>query len=206
VELNACKADFAVGCGYKYLNGGPGAPAYVFVAKQHQAQAIPFLSGWMGHKTPFAFDPWYVPTGDIRHLTVGSPHILSLSALDAALEVFENVDLQELRRKSLKLTGLFMDLMEPLCGRYGFKLATPRKESERGSQVSYTHPEGYAIMQALIAAGVVGDFRAPDFFRFGFTPLYLRYGDVLEAVQRIDRVMREEHWKKAEYQQRAVVT
>jgi kynureninase len=206
VELNACGADFAVGCGYKYLNGGPGAPAYLYVAKEHQNQAIPFMAGWMGHKTPFAFDPWYVPTGDIRHLTVGTPHILSLSALDAALDVFADVDMQELRRKSLKLTGLFIELMQPLCAQYDFRLATPTPEFERGSQVSYTHPQGYAIMQALIAAGVIGDFRAPDFFRFGFTPLYLRYTDVVEAVKRIARVMREEQWKKAEHQQRAAVT
>lgn len=206
VHLNRHGVDFAVGCGYKYLNGGPGAPAFLFVARRHQSGAFPFLSGWMGHQAPFAFVPEYVAAEDIRRLTVGTPAVLSMSALDAALEVFADVDLEVVREKSLNLTDLFIKLMEPLATRYGFELVTPRAHAERGSQVSYRHPQGYAIMQALISQGVIGDFRAPDIVRFGFTPLYLRFADVWEAVQRLDRVMRQALWKDPRFHQRAKVT
>ncbi|MBO1435881.1 kynureninase [Meiothermus sp. CFH 77666] len=206
VHLNQHGVDFAVGCGYKYLNGGPGAPAFLFVARRHQQRTFPFLSGWMGHQTPFAFVPEYVAAEDIRRLTVGTPAVLSMSALDAALEVFADVDLEAVREKSLKLTDLFMELMEPLAERYGFELATPRAHAERGSQVSYRHPQGYAIMQALIGQGVIGDFRAPDIMRFGFTPLYLRFADVSEAVERLERVMQLELWKDPRFSERAKVT
>jgi kynureninase len=206
VHLNRHGVDFAVGCGYKYLNGGPGAPAFLFVPRRHQQNAFPFLSGWMGHQTPFAFVPEYVAAEDIRRLTVGTPGVLSMSALDAALEVFADVDLEMVREKSLKLTDLFIELMEPLATHYGFELVTPREHACRGSQVSYRHPEGYAIMQALISQGVIGDFRAPDIVRFGFTPLYLRFTDVWEAVRRLDRVMRQELWKDPRFHQSAKVT
>ena len=206
VHLNQAQVDFAVGCGYKYLNGGPGAPAFLFVARRHLPAARPFLSGWMGHAEPFAFSPEYVPAEDLRRLTVGTPPILSLSALEAALEVFEGVDLALLRQKSLQLSDLFIQLMEPLAARYGFQLATPREHSRRGSQVAYRHPQGYAIVQALIAQGVVGDFRAPDILRFGFAPLYLRFEDVYWAVQRLAQVMQSGLWREARFQERAKVT
>ncbi|GIW24464.1 kynureninase [Meiothermus sp.] len=206
VYLNQHGVDFAVGCGYKYLNGGPGAPAFLFVARRHQEAAFPFLSGWMGHKAPFAFIPEYVAAEGIRRLTVGTPSVLSMSALDAALEVFVDVDLEALREKSLRLTDLFIELMEPLAARYGFELVTPREHAQRGSQVAYRHQEGYAVMQALISQGVIGDFRAPDIVRFGFTPLYLRFMDVWEAVQRLEHVMRQDLWKDPRFQQRAKVT
>jgi len=206
VDLNGCKVDFAAGCGYKYLNGGPGAPAFLFAAKRHQKAAIPFMAGWMGHKIPFAFIPEYVAAGDIRRLTVGTPSVLSMSALDVALDVFEGVDMQELRQKSLRLTGLFMELMEPLCTEYGLKLVTPREHAQRGSQVSFAHPDGYAIMQALIDSGVIGDFRAPNIMRFGFTPLYLRFVDVYEAVERLKTVMSTGKWKEPRFAERAKVT
>ncbi len=206
VHLNQHGVDFAVGCGYKYLNGGPGAPAFVFVARRHQPSAFPFLSGWMGHQAPFAFVPEYVAAEDIRRLTVGTPAVLSMSALDAALEGVADVDLEVVREKSLKLTDLFMERMAPLAARYDFKLATPRAHAERGSQVSYRHPQGYAIMQALISQGVIGDFRAPDIMRFGFTPLYLRFADVSEAVERLERVMQLELWKDPRFSERAKVT
>ena len=206
VNLNACGVDFAVGCGYKYLNGGPGAPAYLFVAGKHQGEAVPFLSGWMGHRAPFAFDPYYQPSGDIRRLTVGTPQVLSMSALDQALEAFRDVDMSLVREKSLKLTDLFIELMEPLSAQYGFTLVSPREGARRGSQVCYAHKEGYAIMQALIDSGVIGDFRAPNIVRFGFAPLYLRFVDVWEAVERLNSVMRQERWKEARFQQRAKVT
>jgi kynureninase len=206
VGLNECGVDFAVGCGYKYLNGGPGAPAFLFVAKRHQSAATPFLSGWMGHKAPFAFTPEYVAAEDIRRLTVGTPSVLGMSALDTALDVFADVEMAQLREKSLALTDLFIRLMEPLCAEYGFRLVTPREHERRGSQVSYAHPEGYAVMQALIDSGVIGDFRAPDIVRFGFTPLYLRYADVWEAVQRLETVMRTGKWHEPRFQVREKVT
>lgn len=206
VYLNECDADFAVGCGYKYLNGGPGAPAFLFAAKRHQNAAIPFLSGWMGHKSPFAFTPEYVAAEDIRRLTVGTPSVLGMSALDAALDVFADVDMARLREKSLRLTDLFIELMEPLCAEYGFKLVTPKEHERRGSQVAYTHPEGYAIMQALIDSGVIGDFRAPDIVRFGFTPLYLRFADVYEAVERLRTVMGRGKWQEPRFRVRERVT
>jgi kynureninase len=206
VDLTACDVDFAVGCGYKYLNGGPGAPAFLYVPRQHQAQAVPVLSGWMGHKNPFEFTPWYAPAEGVGRLTAGTPSILGLQALDAALEVFDTVDMNAVREKSLGLTDAFMALMEPLCLEFGFELVTPKDHALRGSQVSYAHADGYAIMQALIADGVIGDFRAPNIVRFGFTPLYTRYADVLEAVTRLERVMREGRWNLEQYRERAAVT
>jgi kynureninase len=206
VHLNACEVDFAVGCGYKYLNGGPGAPAFLYVHRKHQAQAVPVLSGWMGHKNPFEFTPWYAPAEGVTRLTAGTPSVLGLQALDAALEVFDPVDMNAVREKSLGLTDTFMALMEPLCLEFRFELVTPREHKQRGSQVSYAHQDGYAIMQALIADGVIGDFRAPNIVRFGFTPLYTRYADVQEAVDRLERVMREGRWKLEQYRERAAVT
>ncbi len=206
VNLEACNVDFAVGCGYKYLNGGPGAPAFLYVAQRHQLEAAPILAGWMGHSAPFDFMPEYTPSRDLRRLTVGTPSVLGMIALEAALEIFDDVSMQDIRAKSLALTDLFMDLMQPLCLEFGFTLVSPRDSAKRGSQVSYAHKEGYAIMQALIAADVIGDFRAPNIVRFGFTPLYLRFADVQEAVQRLEVIMREKHWWKPEFQARGKVT
>jgi kynureninase len=206
VDLTACDVDFAVGCGYKYLNGGPGAPAFLYVPRKHQSQAVPVLSGWMGHKNPFEFTPWYAPAEGIGRLTAGTPSVLGLQALDAALEVFDTVNMNAVREKSLGLTDAFIALMEPLCLEFGFELVTPKDHALRGSQVSYAHEQGYAIMQALIADGVIGDFRAPNIVRFGFTPLYTRYADVQEAVTRLERVMREGRWNLEQYRERAAVT
>lgn len=206
VDLNRHNVDFAVGCGYKYLNGGPGAPAFLFVPTRHQQAALPFMAGWMGHNQPFEFRPDFEAAPDIRRLTVGTPGVLSMAALDAALDAFEGVDLGQLRAKSLALTDAFIALMEPLCARYGFKLVTPKEHARRGSQVSFSHPEGYAVMQAIIEAGLIGDFRAPDIVRFGFTPLYVRYADVWEAVQRLERVMATGRYKAEQFQVRAKVT
>jgi kynureninase len=206
VDLTGCDVDFAVGCGYKYLNGGPGAPAFLYVSRKHQAQAVPVLSGWMGHKNPFEFTPWYAPAEGVGRLTAGTPSVLGLQALDAALEVFDVVDMHAVRQKSLGLTDAFIALMEPLCLEFGFELVTPKDHRLRGSQVSYAHADGYAIMQALITDGVIGDFRAPNIVRFGFTPLYTRYADVQEAVMRLERVMREGRWNLEQYRERAAVT
>ena len=160
----------------------------------------------MGHQAPFAFAPEYVAAEDIRRLMVGTPSVLAMSALNAALEVFANIDMEVVRQTSLQLTDLFIELMEPLAARYGFELVTPTLHARRGSQVSYRHPQGYPVMQALISQGVVGDFRAPDIVRFGFAPLYLRFVDVWHAVNRLEQVMRQELWKDPSFGQRAKVT
>lgn len=206
VDLHASDADFAVGCGYKYLNGGPGAPAYLFVASRHQPNFRQPLSGWMGHAQPFAFDPLYTPTEGIGRYLCGSPPILSMAALECGIDLLLEVDMRHIREKSLALTECFIELVETRCGDYGLELATPRHPSQRGSQVSFRHPEGYAIMQALIADGVIGDFRAPDFLRFGFTPLYLRFVDVWDAVTRLKRILEAQTWNRQEFKQRRKVT
>lgn len=206
VELNACEADFAVGCGYKYLNGGPGAPAFVFVARRHQAEFRSPLTGWMGHAQPFAFVDDYQPAADLTRALCGTPQVIGLAALDAALTVFEGVDLSAVRAKSQRLGDLFINLVEQRCAGRGFEIACPRDASARGSQVSLAHSHGYPIMQALIAREVVGDFRAPDILRFGFTPLYLRHVDVWDAVDRLVAVMESGEWREARFSERAAVT
>ncbi len=203
-ELNRCNADFAVGCGYKYLNGGPGAPAFVFVAKRHQAGLSQPLTGWHGHARPFAFVDGYEAANGIDRLLVGTASQLGLIALEAALEAFDGVDLHVLRRKSLALTDLFIRLVDQELT--GFGLVTPRDPELRGSQVSLTHPEGYAIMQALIARGVIGDFRAPDILRFGMAALYVRFIDVWNAVAALKDVMATKAWAVPQFQQRKAVT
>lgn len=204
VDLAGCHADFAVGCSYKYLNGGPGAPAFLYVAPKHQAQALSPLSGWLGHAAPFAFDLDYRPAEGIGRFICGTPNLLSLVALDAALDIFDDVDIAALRRKSEALGDLFIRLAEQECP--GFELGSPREAGQRGSQVSLRHPEGYAIMQALIARGVIGDFRAPDVLRFGFTPLYLRYVDIFDALAHLKAVMASGEWQRPEFHARGKVT
>lgn len=189
VDLNACRADFAVGCGYKFLNGGPGAPAFLFVAERHHDAALPVLSGWMGHADPFEMARTYAPAPAARRFVVGTPTVLSLSALDTALDVFGDVDMAALREKSLSLTDTFIGLMEPLLARHPLTLVTPTDHAERGSQVSYRHPDAKNIMNKLIERGMVGDFRTPDILRFGFTPLYHSHADVWQAVQGIEAVL-----------------
>ncbi len=206
VVLNACKVDFAIGCGYKYLNGGPGAPAFLFVAREHQTRVLPVLTGWMGHAEPFAFTPDYAPASGMLRFTAGTPSVLGLTALDAALEIWDQASIAAVEQKSFALTDLFMRAMQPLEATYGFCCVTPLLPAKRGSQVSYTHPDGYAIMQALIAAGVIGDFRAPDIVRFGFAPLYLSFVDVLEAVQRLEQIMQTGAWQQPEFSNRRKVT
>ncbi|GGL99121.1 kynureninase [Deinococcus aerophilus] len=190
VDLNGADVDFALGCGYKYLNGGPGAPAFLFVAQRHHAAPV-FLSGWMGHADPFEMARDFTPAPGARRYVVGTPMVLSLSALDAALDVFADVDMAELRAKSLSLTDAFIELMEPLAAQHPLTLVTPRAHAERGSQVSYQHPQARAVMDALIGRGILGDFRTPDILRFGFTPLYHSHADVWRAVQGIRAVLEE---------------
>jgi kynureninase len=206
VDLGAAGVDLAVGCGYKYLNGGPGAPAFLFVARRHQAAIRPALSGWMGHAAPFEFADAYRPAEGIARFLVGTPPILSLAALEEGVDVLRRADPAELRRKSLALTDAFIALVAEECAGAGLALATPLAHAARGSQVCLGHPEGYAIVQALIARGVIGDFRAPDILRFGFAPLYLRHVDAWDAVATLREVMASRAWDRPEYRRRAQVT
>lgn len=205
VDLNGIQADFAVGCGYKYLNGGPGAPAFLFVAKRHQERVRPPLSGWLGHDAPFAFDLAYRPAEGIQRNVCGTPPVLSLSALEVGVDLALSADLGELRKKSTRLGDLFIELVEERCGGQ-FRLVSPRKGSMRGSQICLAHEQGYAIVQALIADNVIPDFRAPDILRFGFAPLYVSYADVFDAVDRLAAIMASGRWREPVFQRRAAVT
>lgn len=206
VDLNDAGADFAVGCGYKYLNGGPGAPAFLFVADRHQDEIDPPLPGWMGHARPFDFNSDYQPAEGITRNLCGTPAILGLAALEVGLEIFSGVDMDGLRVKSMALGDLFIDLVDQLCGDHGFRLASGRDCETRGSQVSLCHDHGYAIMQALIAKGIIGDFRAPDVLRFGMTPLYTRYRDIWDAVTGLAQIMDSASWRDPAFAERAAVT
>ena len=217
VDLNDSQADFAVGCGYKYLNGGPGAPAFVWVNPKHTDRFWQPLNGWWGHAAPFEFTPDYKPATGITRYQCGTQPILSLTALDTALDAFLEVEklggMQALRKKSLALTGLFMNLVQAELAGHGFGIATPNEENLRGSQVSLTRSEGaYAIVQAMITRGVIGDFRAgdgnshPDILRFGITPLYTRFADVWHAVRHLKDVMESGDWQQARFSQKNAVT
>ena len=204
VALAACGADFACGCTYKYLNSGPGGPAFIYVAPRHQEQAQPALSGWQGHDAPFAFDLDYRPAAGAERMRVGTPPILQMAALEASLDIWDKVDMAALRAASLALSDQFIAGVEAACP--NLTLATPRAHDQRGSQVSFRHPEGYAIMQAVIARGVIGDFRAPDIIRFGFTPLFTDAGDVAKAVAVLAGVMAGSLWDRPEFKTRKKVT
>lgn len=206
VDLKVAKADFALGCTYKYLNGGPGAPAFAYIPIAQQADFHQPLTGWMGHAQPFAFIDDYAPAPDIKRFLSGTPGVLSMISLDAALDVWTGVDLNVLRTKSIVLGDLFIALVEARCAGHGFTLASPRDGHARGSQVSFRHDQGYAIMQALIARGVIGDFRAPDIVRFGFTPLYTRYVDVWQAAEILYDIMETRAWDTPAFRTRAAVT
>jgi len=204
VDLAGCGVDFAVGCTYKYLNSGPGGPAFIYVSPRHADAARPALSGWLGHEAPFAFDLEYRPSAGIDRMRVGTPPILQLAALEAALDVWRDVDLNDLRSASQALMDQYIAGVEDACP--DLILATPRDHALRGSQVSFRHPQAYAIMQAMIARGVVGDFRAPDVIRCGFTPLFLGADDVARAVAVICDIMQNRLWENPAYQTRAKVT
>lgn len=206
VDLNGTSADYAIGCGYKFLNGGPGAPGYIFVAKRHQQAAMPALAGWFGHARPFDFDDAYAPAPGITRFLVGTPPILGLAALEVGVDLMLEVDMGELRAKSVAMGALFAERMAPLCDRFGFSLASPSDPADRGSQISYAHRQAYPIIQALIAAGIVGDFRAPDVLRFGLTPLYTSFAEIEAAVAGIAAVMEASAWDRPEYRVRSAVT
>ncbi|RFP89784.1 kynureninase [Rhodobacteraceae bacterium 63075] len=204
VRVAEAGADFAVGCTYKYLNGGPGAPAFIYVAPRHADVARPALSGWLGHEAPFAFDQSYRPGAGIERMRVGTPPVLALAALEAALDIWDMTDMAAIRAKSKELTTLFAEEVSRRCPM--LTLASPEDPEARGSQVSFIFEEGYAAMQALIARGVIGDFRAPEIMRFGFTPLYIDAADVMRAVEIIDEVMTGKLWDREDYKARAAVT
>ena len=204
VDLNGAQADLAVGCGYKYLNGGPGAPAFAYVARRHQAGFRSPLTGWMGHARPFDFVDDYSPGQGMARLLCGTPQVMGMAALEAALSAFEGVGLGALRAKSMRLGDLFLELVDQRLE--GFEIACPRDATQRGSQASLRHDQGYAIMQALIARQVVGDFRAPDILRFGFAPLYVRHVDVWDAVEHLAQVMGAGEWREARFNDVAAVT
>lgn len=204
IDLAGTGADFAMGCTYKYLNGGPGAPAFIYVAPRHAEAARPALSGWLGHEAPFAFDLDYRPGSGVERMRVGTPPVLQMAALDAALDVWDGVDMHALRARSIELSELFIALVEETCPM--LDLASPRDADMRGSQVSFRFREGYAAMQALIERGVIGDFRAPDIMRFGFTPLYIDETDVRSAAATIAEVMTNDLWDRPAYRKRAAVT
>jgi kynureninase len=206
VDLNREGADLAAGCGYKYLNGGPGAPAWLYVARRHQAVLRNPLSGWMGHARPFDFIDDYAPAPGIGRWLCGTPPILSLTALNAALDAFDGVDMAAVRAKAGALGDLFIERVEARCAGKGLVLASPREAALRGGQVSFTHPEGWAVMQNLIARGVIGDFRSPDVIRFGFAPLYVRHVDVWDSVEVLGEILDSESWRDPRYQTVAVVT
>jgi kynureninase len=188
VDLTGSDADFAAGCGYKYLNGGPGSPAFLYVRDRWQGVVRNPLPGWLGHARPFDFEPTFEPAPGVRSFVTSSPSMIALAALAGALDVWDRVTMDEVRAKSLALTDLFIELVEErLPG--AFEVVTPREHARRGSQVALRHPEGYGVVQALIERGVIGDYREPDICRFGFTPLYLRYVDVHDAVTRLVEVM-----------------
>jgi kynureninase len=206
VALNAAGADFAVGCTYKYLNGGPGAPAYIFAASRHHAAMENAITGWFGHADPFLFADGFDAAPGIARMLSGTPPTLSLLALEEALRVFDGVDLAAVRAKSVALTDLFIALSDEVLAPFGFALASPRDGAVRGAQVSLRHEHGYAIMQALIARGITGDFRSPNIVRFGFAPLYVRFVDVFDAVAEMRAIMETRAWDTPEFRTRKAVT
>jgi kynureninase len=213
VALDDAQADFAVGCGYKYLNGGPGAPAFLYVARRHQAAFAQPLSGWHGHAAPFRFDTDYQPAEGVARYLCGTPPVLSMIALEQGLDLMLGLEaaggMAAIRRKSLALTDLFIALVRARCAGHGLALATPEAHALRGSQVSWRLADGdqaYAVVQALIARGVIGDFRAPDVMRFGFAPLYLRHVDVWDAVDHLATILASGAWREPAFLQRQAVT
>ncbi|MEK9854117.1 MAG: kynureninase [Rhodobiaceae bacterium] len=207
LDLAGCDVDFAVGCGYKFLNGGPGAPAFLYVAPRHLGGDGQPLSGWFGHADPFGFAPHYRPAGDITQYLCGTPPVISIVALEAALDLWDGIDMRQIHAKARQLTGYFIDLVEARCGGHDLALISPRDAMRRGAQVAFTHPTGgHAIIAALIAEGVIGDFRAPDVLRFGFAPLYTRFVDVWHAVDRLADILDQRRWDKPEFHLRRKVT
>jgi kynureninase len=204
VQLEKSGADFAVGCSYKYLNSGPGGPAFIYVAPGLVDKIQPSLAGWLGHEDPFSFDLDYRPGTGIERMRVGTPPVLQLAALEASLDIWDRIEMNDIRAKSIELSDLFIELVEAGCPQ--LTLASPRDGRQRGSQVSFRFEHGYAAMQALIERGVIGDFRAPDIMRFGITPLYIDAGDLRRAASTMQHVMNDRLWDEDAYRQRSKVT
>ncbi len=205
VDVTGCDTDFAVGCTYKYLNGGPGAPAFIYVAPRLLDTVQPALSGWYGHESPFAFDTDYRPMpGKIDRMRIGTPSIASFSLLEAAMDIWDEVDMNDLRARSIELSEVFISEVEARCP--GVAFAGPRDPRERGSHVAFRFEHGYSCMQALIRANVIGDFREPDIMRFGITPLFIGEDEILKAVGVLEGILMQETWKRDEFQARSLVT
>ena len=204
VNLTQSQCEFAVGCTYKYLNGGPGAPAFVYVRSDLVNEVKPTLSGWLGHDSPFAFEPDYRPAPNIERMRVGTPPVMQVTALEYALSLWDDFGMQTIRARSIQLSELFIAEVESRCP--ALSLVSPRDATARGSQVSFSYEHGYSAMQALIDKGVIGDFRAPDIMRFGITPLYLDEVDIVEAASRLQFVLETELWREEKYQIRSRVT
>jgi kynureninase len=205
LDLDGTGCDLAVGCGYKYLNGGPGAPAFLFIAERLEDELTSPLQGWMGHADPFAFDDDYRPARGIARFLTGTPSILALAALDAGLDTFSGIAMRDVEAKARALSQLFVDEAEARCGSE-VHLASPREPAERGSHVSFAHPEGHAVMQALIARGVIGDFRAPDLMRFGFAPLYNSFEEIWRAAGHLGDILAAREWDQPRFHARQKVT
>jgi kynureninase len=205
LDLNGSGAELAIGCGYKYLNGGPGAPAFIYVAERRQDELRSPLQGWMGHAEPFAFVDDYQPAEGILKFLTGTPSILALAALEAGIDTFDGISMRDLAAKSRTMSQLFIDEVEARCGSEA-RLASPRDPAQRGSHVVFAHPQGYAVMQALIVRGVIGDFRAPELMRFGFCPLYNRFDEIVRAAEIFADILASREWDQPRFHQRSKVT
>jgi kynureninase len=206
VALNEAQADFAVGCGYKYLNGGPGAPAFLFAARRHHPQMRQPLSGWMGHAAPFDFDPRYRAAPGIRRMLTGTPPVVALSVLEESVAIMGEAGIARLREKAERMSELLIERIDRECAGHGLVLGSPKETKARGNHVIYHHPEAYAVVQALKARGVVGDFRMPDCIRLGIAPIYLPYADIVNAAAHLREVMERREWEAPAFRVRATVT
>jgi kynureninase len=206
VELDNCKVDFAVGCGYKYLNGGPGAPAFIYAAKRHIPHLKQPLTGWMGHANPFTFDPSYAPDAGIKKFLGGTPSVISMAVLSAALDLFDKVNMAQIREKSVAMTRFYQQLIAQEASLSELVLASPTVALERGSQLAYKHPHAYALCQALIAQGVIADFRAPDILRFGFSPSFLSFEQLFDSVEKLKSIIESEQYKEPAFNRKNAVT
>ncbi|MDO5743262.1 MAG: kynureninase [Micrococcaceae bacterium] len=206
VDLNKANADYAVGCTYKYLNGGPGSPAFIWVNARHQARFWQPLTGWWSHASPFEMEDSYTAANDVRRFLCGTQPITSMAMIECGLDVALEADIEAVRAKSLALADLFIALVRQRCGGFGLELVTPENHAGRGSHVSFRHPEGYAIIQALTARGVIGDYREPEVLRFGLTPLYLSFTDIWDAVEILREILETQGWDVPAYRTRHAVT
>ena len=206
VDLNAANADYAVGCTYKYLNGGPGSPAFIWVNARHHERFWQPLSGWWSHQAPFAMAESYTPANDVRRFMCGTQPVTSMAMIEVGLDISVEAQMDKVRANSLELTDLFIELVETRCAGYGLELITPRDHARRGSHVSFSHPNGYEIIAALISRGVIGDYREPEVLRFGVTPLYLSRTDIWDAVEILREVLHTGAWQREEFAVRNAVT